>query len=29
MGDTNRVLDGDLDSFLKAYLLSRRTAVSH
>ena len=28
MGDTDRVLDGDLDPFLKAYLLSRRTAMS-
>jgi peptide chain release factor 2 len=25
MGDTDRVLDGDLDPFLKAYLLSRRS----
>ena len=25
MGDTDRVLDGDIDPFLKAYLLSRRT----
>ena len=28
MGDTDRVLDGDIDPFLKAYLLSRRTAMS-
>jgi len=25
MGDTDRVLDGDLDPFLKAYLLSHRS----
>jgi peptide chain release factor 2 len=25
MGDTDRVLDGDIDPFLKAYLLSRRS----
>jgi hypothetical protein len=25
MGDTDRVLDGDIDPYLKAYLLSRRT----
>jgi hypothetical protein len=25
LGDTDRVLDGDLDPFLKAYLLSRRS----
>lgn len=25
MGDTDRVLDGDLDPFIKSYLLSRRT----
>ena len=25
-GDVNRVLDGDLDGFIRAYLLSRRTA---
>jgi peptide chain release factor 2 len=28
MGDTDRVLDGDIDPFLKAYLLSRRSAMS-
>ena len=28
MGDTDRVLDGDLDPFLKAYLLSRRSVMS-
>jgi hypothetical protein len=27
MGDTDRVLDGDLDPFLKAYMLSRRTVT--
>jgi peptide chain release factor 2 len=27
MGDTDRVLDGDIDPFLKAYLLSRRSLV--
>jgi len=28
MGDTDRVLDGDIDPFLKAYLLSHRSAMS-
>jgi peptide chain release factor 2 len=28
VGDTDRVLDGDIDPFLKAYLSSRRTAMS-
>ncbi len=27
MGDTDRVLDGDIDPFLKAYLLSKRSVV--
>jgi peptide chain release factor 2 len=27
MGDTDRVLDGDIDPFLKAYLMSRRSLV--
>jgi hypothetical protein len=27
MGDTDRILDGDIDPFLKAYLLSRRGLV--
>jgi len=27
MGDTDRVLDGDLDPFLKAYMLSRRAVT--
>lgn len=28
MGDADRVLDGDIDPFIKAYLLSRRAAVA-
>jgi peptide chain release factor 2 len=27
VGDTDRILDGDIDPFLKAYLLSRRSLV--
>jgi len=27
MGDADRVLDGDLDPFIKSYLLSRREVV--
>jgi peptide chain release factor 2 len=27
-GDTDRVLDGDIDPFLKAYLSSRQSAIS-
>jgi len=28
VGDTDRVLDGDLDPFIRAYLLSRRAEAS-
>lgn len=28
MGDTDRVLDGDIDPFIKSYLLARRTIVT-
>jgi len=27
MGDTDRVLDGDIEPFLKSYLLSRRAVT--
>ncbi|MEE9180909.1 MAG: peptide chain release factor 2, partial [Vicinamibacteria bacterium] len=29
IGDVDRVMDGDLDRFIKAFLLSRRSELAH